>query len=125
MKAMGQGINLPFSSDLIDLRVDLLSEELTEYIDEVQQVYRFIDLRQQPSNNLKAALTKELADILYVVYGFGLTFGLPLQEVFEEVHHSNMSKLGEDGKPIYREDGKVLKGPNYQPPELEKYFEIS
>jgi len=59
-----------------------------------------------------------IADLLYVVYGAALTFGVPADEVFWEVHRSNMTKLGEDGLPIYRDDGKVLKGPNYSPPDL-------
>ena len=69
----------------------------------------------------KAALTKELADLLYVVYGAAVTFGLPLDVVFNRVHASNMSKLL-DGKPLKRQDGKVLKGPNYQPPKLDDLF---
>jgi predicted HAD superfamily Cof-like phosphohydrolase len=59
-----------------------------------------------------------IADLLYVVYGAALTFGIPAAEVFAEVHRSNMTKLSEDGLPIYREDGKVLKGPHYSPPDL-------
>ena len=63
-------------------------------------------------------VAKELADLLYVVYGAGANFGLPMDSVFDAVHNSNMSKLGEDGKPIKREDGKILKGPNYRPVDL-------
>lgn len=59
-----------------------------------------------------------IADLLYVVYGAALTFGIPVREVFTEVHRSNMTKLGDDGVPVYREDGKVLKGPNFSPPQL-------
>jgi len=62
-----------------------------------------------------------LTDILYVTYGAGHAFGIDLDKCFEEVQRSNMSKLGVDGKPIYREDGKVLKGPNFFEPDLEKY----
>jgi predicted HAD superfamily Cof-like phosphohydrolase len=62
-----------------------------------------------------------LTDILYVTYGAGHAFGINLDKCFQEVHRSNMSKLGEDGKPIYRSDGKVLKGPNFFEPNLEKY----
>lgn len=62
---------------------------------------------------------KELADILYVVYGTAVEMGIDIDAVFEAVHESNMSKLDEDGKPIYREDGKVIKGPNYTPPNIE------
>lgn len=59
---------------------------------------------------------------MYVTIGFATTFGLPLEEVFYAVHESNMSKLGPDGKPIYREDMKVLKGPNYKEPDLDQFF---
>ena len=70
----------------------------------------------------KAKLTKELSDLLYVTLGMAITFGLPIEEVFKRVHESNMSKLDEDGKPIYRKDGKVLKGPNYKEPDLGDLF---
>lgn len=63
-------------------------------------------------------ILKELADVLYVTYGFAASHGWDLDEAFRRVHASNMSKLGLDGKPIYRDDGKVLKGPNYEPPDL-------
>lgn len=65
-----------------------------------------------------AHLLKELADLVYVTYGFAATFGWNLDEAVRRVHASNMSKLGADGQPIYRQDGKVLKGPNYQQPDL-------
>ena len=93
-------------SDLYDLRLELLSEEMEEVVE---------------AGSMEN-LTKELADLIYVAIGMAVTFGLPLCEVFERVHQSNMSKLGEDGKPIYREDGKVMKGPNYQPPKLDDLF---
>jgi predicted HAD superfamily Cof-like phosphohydrolase len=60
-----------------------------------------------------------VADLLYVVYGAALTFGIPVREVLAEVHRSNMTKLGDDGHPLYRDDGKVMKGPNFSPPQLE------
>lgn len=63
-------------------------------------------------------LLKELADLAYVTFGFAAEFGWDLDEALRRVHASNMSKLGDDGNPIYREDGKVLKGPNYEPPHL-------
>ena len=63
-------------------------------------------------------LLKELADLQYVVSGFAVRMGLNLEEAFQRVHRSNMSKLGEDGKPIYNDDGKVMKGPNYKAPDL-------
>lgn len=63
-------------------------------------------------------LAKELADLIYVIHGAALVWGIPLDEVFAAVHNSNMSKLGPDGKPILREDGKVLKGPDYREPDI-------
>jgi len=90
-----------------------------------------VDLIEEELNELKAAMLKRdqveiadaLTDLLYVVYGSGHTFGINLDKTFKEVHKSNMSKLGEDGKPIYREDGKVLKGPNFFEPNLKKIIE--
>ena len=67
----------------------------------------------------KANILKELADLVYVCYQYAANLGWDLDEALNRIHESNMSKLGEDGKPIYREDGKVLKGPNYAPPNLE------
>jgi len=84
------------------LRFELLKEEYEEVTDAIT------------SENL----LKELADLVYVTYGFAATFGWDLDEAVRRVHASNMSKLGSDGKPIYREDGKVLKGPNYAEPDL-------
>lgn len=90
-----------------DLRVDLIAEELEE-------------LELALSNNDIIEAADALTDLLYVIYGAGHAFGIDLDECFHEVHESNMSKLGEDGRPIYREDGKVLKGPGYFPPNLEE-----
>lgn len=63
-------------------------------------------------------ILKETADLLYVIFGFCVTYNLPIGEAFNRVHRSNMSKLGADGKPVHREDGKILKGPNYKEPDL-------
>ena len=123
--AMGQPVGADITDmahgDLMDMRMELIEEEADEVARELPAL-----LADGHSGYLdsadKAALTKELADLLYVTYGFAVTFGLPIDEVFERVHRSNMSKLGDDGKPIYREDGKVLKGPNYEKPNLEDLF---
>ncbi len=88
------------------LRVDLIEEELNE-------------LKEAIAENSLVGIADALTDILYVTYGAGAAFGMNLDVCFQEVHGSNMSKLGEDGKPIYREDGKVMKGPNYREPDLE------
>ena len=110
-KAMGQPINVAPTRSLLQLRSKLIYEESSEVL---------VELESEDVD--KAALTKELADLLYVVYGTAITFGLPLDTVFNRVHASNMSKLV-DGKPLYRDDGKVLKGPNYQPPKLDDLFD--
>ena len=73
-----------------------------------------------PTKERVEKLLKELADLQYVLSGYAVTFGIDLDTAFSLVHHSNMSKLGVDGKPIKREDGKVIKGPNYSPPNLSK-----
>ena len=91
------------------LRIDLIKEELEELIEAMHD-----------KNLLEVA--DALTDILYVTYGAGHAFGIDLDKCFEEVQNSNMSKLGEDGKPIYNEDGKVMKGPNYFKPDLSKYL---
>ena len=91
------------------LRIDLIKEELEELTEAMQD-----------KNLLEVA--DALTDILYVTYGAGHSFGIDLDKCFEEVQNSNMSKLGEDGKPIYNEAGKVMKGPNYFKPDLSKYI---
>ena len=91
------------------LRIDLIKEELEELTEAMQD-----------KNLLEVA--DALTDILYVTYGAGHAFGIDLDKCFEEVQNSNMSKLGEDGKPIYNESGKVMKGPNYFKPDLSKYL---
>jgi predicted HAD superfamily Cof-like phosphohydrolase len=88
-----------------ELRKNLLREEFEEY------------LAAEADNDL-VEVADALADIIYIACGTAVAYGIPLDLVFAEVHRSNMSKLGDDGKPIYREDGKVLKGPNYSPPTI-------
>ena len=91
------------------LRINLIKEELEELTEAMQD-----------ENLLEVA--DALTDILYVTYGTGHAFGINLDKCFEEVQNSNMSKLGEDGKPIYNEAGKVMKGPNYFKPDLSKFL---
>ena len=112
MKTFGQEIKTKpsLSSEKINnLRINLISEELEELKDAVK------------NNDLKEVIDA-LTDILYVTYGAGHAFGVDLDKCFEEVQNSNMSKLGEDGKPIYNESGKVMKGPNYFKPDLNKFI---
>ena len=99
-----------FSSNKInDLRINLIEEELNEFKDAMSKK----DLKE---------VADALTDILYVTYGAGHAFGINLDDCFEEVQKSNMSKLGNDKKPIYNEDGKVMKGPNYFKPNLNKFL---
>ena len=111
MKTFGQEVKTKpsFSSDKINkLRIDLIKEELDE-------------LQEAMKNNDLLEVADALTDILYVTYGAGHAFGIDLDKCFDEVQNSNMSKLGENGKPIYNEHGKVMKGPNYFKPELSKF----
>ena len=94
----------------MNLRFDLIKEELNE----LEQAMK--------SKNLKE-VADALTDILYVTYGAGCAYGIDLDKCFKEVQRSNMSKLGKDGKPIYNEKGKVMKGPNYSEPNLKKFIE--
>ena len=112
MKTFGQEVKTKagFSSDKINkLRIDLIEEELEELKDAISK------------KDLKETIDA-LTDILYVTYGAGHAFGVNLDKCFEEVQNSNMSKLGEDGKPIYNENGKVMKGPNYFKPNLSQFL---
>lgn len=98
-------------SDTIRLRIDLIREELDEFVDAI-------------SDENLVEVADALTDILYVTYGAGHAFGIDLDKCFEEVQASNMSKLGTDGKPIYRGDGKVMKGENYFQPNLRRVLKL-
>ena len=112
MKTFGQEVkNRPsLSSEKINnLRISLIEEELKE-------------LKDALFNKDIKEVADALTDILYVTYGAGHAFGINLDDCFGEVQRSNMSKLGNDGKPIYNEYGKVMKGPNYFEPDLKKFL---
>ncbi len=112
MKTFGQNVkqSSSFSSEKINaLRVSLIKEELDELIEAMNKK----DLVE---------VADALTDILYVTYGAGHAFGINLDDCFEEVQNSNMSKLDDNGKPIYNEKGKVMKGPNYFKPDLSKFI---
>ena len=111
MKTFGQEVKTKpsLSSEKINkLRIDLINEELEELTDAMNKK----DLLE---------VADALTDILYVTYGAGHAFGIDLDKCFEEVQNSNMSKLNENGKPIYNDAGKVMKGPNYFKPDLSKF----
>ena len=112
MQTFGQEVKTKpsFSDEKTNqLRLDLITEEL----EELKNAMKTKDLLE---------LADALTDILYVTYGAGHAFGIDLDGCFDEVQRSNMSKLDENGKPIYNEDGKVLKGPNYFKPNFEKFI---
>ena len=111
METFGQEIRekASFPDDKVSsLRYDLIKEELNELREAIDKK----DLKE---------VADALTDILYVTYGAGHAFGINLDRCFEEVQNSNMSKLGDDGKPIYNDKGKVMKGPNYFKPNLNKF----
>lgn len=110
METFGQEVKIKpsFSNDKINkLRYDLIKEELDE-------------LKEALENKDLLEVADALTDILYVTYGAGHAFGINLDKCFQEVQNSNMSKLNKNGKPIYNEDGKVMKGPGYFKPDLKK-----
>ena len=112
MQTFGQDVKSSpaFSTDKInDLRYNLIKEELDE-------------LKQALDNKDLLEVADALTDILYVTYGEGHAFGIDLDKCFDEVQNSNMSKLGSDGKPIYNDAGKVMKGPDYFKPDLSKFI---
>ena len=111
MKTFGQEVKTKpsFSSDKINkLRIDLIKEE-------------FDELQEAMKNNDLLEVADALTDILYVTYGAGHAFGINLDKCFDEVQSSNMSKLDENGEPIFNESGKVMKGPNYFKPNLSQF----
>ena len=111
MKTFGQEVKSKpalSTKKINDLRIELIGEELEEFKEAIK------------NNDLKEAVDA-LTDILYVTYGAGHAFGVNLDKCFDEVQRSNMSKLGMDGKPIYNDKGKVMKGPNYFKPDLNKF----
>ncbi len=113
MEAVSQPVDVPYSKlpfALMKMRLDLIEEE-------------YLELKEATYGDDLVGLLDGLADILYVTYGMAITLGLPIDEAFAEVHRSNMTKLDENGEPIFREDGKLLKGPNYEPPSLERFCE--
>jgi predicted HAD superfamily Cof-like phosphohydrolase len=112
MQTFGQEIKVKAefpNKKIVQLRYELIREELEE-------------LNQAIKNGDMKEIADALTDILYVTYGAGHAFGIDLDKCFSEVQQSNMSKLGSDGKPIYNESGKVMKGPNYFKPDLNKFL---
>lgn len=108
--AIGTKPELPVDEQLREVRIKLLKEEFEEYLD---------------GENLDdiVQIADALSDMLYIIFGTAIAYGLNLKELFDEVHRSNMTKLDDDGKPIFREDGKVLKSKNYESPKIREMIE--
>lgn len=104
--------NLHRDTDVRELRMELLNEEFNEYLDAER-------------NNDLIGIADALGDMLYIILGTAAVYGIPLEEVFTEIHRSNMTKLGLDGKPVYDENGKVIKGPLYQKPNIKGVIAIT
>lgn len=112
--AMGHFTDAPFQIDkTLDLRLKLVDEEL----EELKLACDYYAATKE--HDAKLEIIDAITDLLYVVVGFAVTYGIDLDLAFERVHESNMTKLGRDGKPIYRADGKVIKGPDFRAPDLD------
>ena len=116
-QAMEMAIDAPYTKSLLELRQKLINEEVAELNIEIDTLQKELESTGTITKETKHQMYKELADLQYVLSGMVVALGIPMEEVFSRVHQSNMSKLV-DGKPLKREDGKVLKGPNYKKPDF-------
>ena len=114
---MEMTINSPYTPELLALRQKLINEEVSELNVEIDALIKELEQTGAVNKQIKLQMFKELADLQYVLSGMVVALGVPMEEVFNRVHRSNLSKLV-NGKPLKREDGKVLKGPNYKKPDL-------
>lgn len=118
------GVDMPITAELLAFRRKLIEEEIAELYAEIDKGIAEIQSGGAMQRETLANMMKEIADVQYIVSGMNVTFGLPADTVFDRVHDSNMSKLGDDGKPVRREDGKVMKGPRYHPPTLDDLVDV-
>lgn len=120
-KAFGLSVNQEPSVQLLELRKTLISEEVKELIYEIDLAIKLLQEKAEIPKELWTNILKEMADVQIVLSGTAVSLRSinNLEDAFNRVHESNMTKLGSDGLPVYREDGKVLKGPNYKPPYLD------
>lgn len=123
LEAFGKPLDQSPNQDLIHLAGSCIIEESDEVYDEMYSDLGSPSYYAPRANFDKEKLTKELCDLLWVTYQAAAFFGLPIEQAFRRVYESNMSKLGDDGKPVLREDGKILKGPNYKPANLGDLFD--
>ncbi len=119
--AFGIDIDQPLTAERLRLRKTLLAEEMRELFDEMDRAIAALEAGEDIPRPVATNMLKETADVQYVLSGMSVTFGWPIARIFERVHASNMSKLGADGQPVRRADGKVLKGPGYFEPDLDDF----
>lgn len=124
-KSFGHPVGKPLTTKELSLRHALIYEEYDELKTEIAAAMADVDMYGAVTPTTKGRMLKEMADLQYVLSGMAVAMGLPLQEAFNRVHKSNLTKLGVDGKPVYNELGKVMKGPNYSPPDMESLVENS
>tara|TARA_R110001606_G_scaffold49634_1_gene125157 strand:+ start:6221 stop:6631 length:411 start_codon:yes stop_codon:yes gene_type:complete len=117
-QSMGHQIDGPFSLKELELRMKLIKEECAELECESDILHMQFIRNGRTQAETRANFLKELGDLQYVISGCAVALGLPINIAFNRIHKSNMSKLDDNGKPILREDGKVLKGPNYKEPQM-------
>lgn len=117
-------VDKPVTAELLDFRKRLIAEEVEELFADIDKAKAEMAAGGSVSRETLAAMLKEMADVQYILSGMAVTFGWPADRVLGRVHQSNMSKLGADGKPVRRADGKVLKGPDYRPPQLDDLIDF-
>ncbi len=117
-RAMGHPIDREPDASIMRLRRILIREETDELSEELSRAAEQLANRGKIDDVTKQNILKEMADLQYVLSGLAVAFGLPIEAAFNRVHKSNMSKLGPNGLPLYRSDGKIQKGENYQPPDM-------
>ena len=121
-ESFGAELDQPITYDGIALRSSLMKEEMEEVKKELTECTMDLSEFGYATDSVRTNLLKELCDLLYVIYGTAATFGMDIDGAFKEVHRSNMSKLGEDGKPIKRADGKILKGDGYTVADVREFI---
>ena len=122
LNAFSSAIPSDLMLDRVELRQNLVDEEHEELNIQLEKAKAFLKANRHVTIEVRREILDAIVDSIYVLIGMAITFGFDLEGAFKEVHASNMSKLGDGDKPIYRSDGKVMKGPHYKPPYLDPYI---
>lgn len=118
-KAFELSVNEDFSAELLRNRKDFLNEEIREFYVEIEDAIARLEKGEKVDRDLYLRLVKEFADIQYTLSGFAVSFGIDVQDIFNRVHESNMSKLDAYGKPLKKDSGKIIKSNNYKEPDFD------